>query len=177
MKNPRHYLLCCLLMLLGAASLKAQSQGFAYQAVARDLNGNLLANQNVNVRMVLRSASAAGNILYEETHAATTNDFGLMTLVIGGGTSVSGNFGSIDWSPADIFLDVQINGVSVSNEQLLLVPYAKMATDMSLKDLVDVGSLSPGNNEVLKFNGTEWVAAADAVNDADASPTNEIQTL
>lgn len=40
-------------------------------------------------------------------------------------------------------------------------------------------SLAPGTalNQIWKWNGGAWVLAADAVNDADANPTNEIQDL
>ncbi|MEZ4775833.1 MAG: tail fiber domain-containing protein [Bacteroidia bacterium] len=40
-----------------------------------------------------------------------------------------------------------------------------------------VTNAAPALNQVLKWNGTQWNPSADAVDDADASPTNEIQVL
>ncbi|MEO0895608.1 MAG: tail fiber domain-containing protein, partial [Bacteroidota bacterium] len=41
----------------------------------------------------------------------------------------------------------------------------------------DVANTTPLTNEVLKWNGSEWEPDTDAVDDADASTTNELQTL
>ncbi|MEO0900244.1 MAG: hypothetical protein AAFY71_27795, partial [Bacteroidota bacterium] len=40
-----------------------------------------------------------------------------------------------------------------------------------------VSSAAPSTSEVLKWSGTEWEPATDAVDDADADATNEIQTI
>ncbi|MDX2247858.1 MAG: tail fiber domain-containing protein, partial [Bacteroidia bacterium] len=40
-----------------------------------------------------------------------------------------------------------------------------------------VTNAAPSLNQVLKWNGTQWNPSTDAVDDADASPTNEIQVL
>ncbi|MEO0469012.1 MAG: tail fiber domain-containing protein [Bacteroidota bacterium] len=40
-----------------------------------------------------------------------------------------------------------------------------------------VSNAAPANDEVLKWNGTQWVPQTDEINDADADATNEIQTL
>ncbi|MEL7532007.1 MAG: hypothetical protein AAFN10_11890 [Bacteroidota bacterium] len=40
-----------------------------------------------------------------------------------------------------------------------------------------LSSQSPGLNQILKFNGTTWVPSTDDDTDADADPTNEIQSL
>ncbi|MEL6671542.1 MAG: hypothetical protein AAFR61_05100 [Bacteroidota bacterium] len=40
-----------------------------------------------------------------------------------------------------------------------------------------ISSIPPSNDQVLKYNNGQWVPSADGVDDADADPTNEIQTL
>ncbi|MEZ4827498.1 MAG: hypothetical protein R3C61_14640 [Bacteroidia bacterium] len=40
-----------------------------------------------------------------------------------------------------------------------------------------VTNVAPALNQILKWNGTQWTPSADAVDDADASATNEIQVL
>lgn len=104
-----------------------------YQAIARDANGNLLADRAVTLRLSLLEGSASGSAVYTETHAATTNSYGLFTLKIGDGTTTSGDFSTIDWGANSHFLQVELdpNGGSayaiIGTSQLVSVPYALTA--------------------------------------------------
>ena len=40
-----------------------------------------------------------------------------------------------------------------------------------------VSNNNPNNNQVLKWNGSVWLPSADAVNDGDSNPSNELQTI
>jgi hypothetical protein len=118
-------------ILISSGNLFAQApQKFNYQAVARDASGNLIANQSVNFRISILQASASGTAVYVETHAKTTNAFGQATLVIGGGTIVSGNFSIISWGNNSYYLKTEMDATGGSTfalmgtTQLLSVPYA-----------------------------------------------------
>jgi len=106
---------------------------FNYQGVARNAMGEVLDNQAIGVRIKVHSGTAAGATVYQETHAVTTNDFGLFDLVLGGGTVVSGTFGSIAWGGNDFFVQVEMDPaggtayVDMGTSQLLAVPYALYA--------------------------------------------------
>ena len=50
-------------------------------------------------------------------------------------------------------------------------------TNTAITDNDTLAALSCSSSEVAKWNGSAWVCAADAVNDADASATNELQYL
>ena len=171
-------LFCCCI-----SSLLAQSpQGFSYQAVVRD-NGVIIANQLVSVEFAIVENGIA---LYEETHSVNTNQFGLLTAVIGEGAVLNGDFGTLDWASGDYMLNVKINSGSglqdMGATDLLSVPYslysdrANTVDSLNLTDLKDVSStLTAG--QLLQWTGTEWITVADQVDDADADPTNEIQIL
>lgn len=112
----------------------AQSpQAFKYQAVARDNNGDLLANQNVSFRVSILQGSPQGSAVYMETHSTVTNDYGLACLEIGRGTIVSGVFNAIDWGAESHFLQVEMDETGGTNYQLmgaselLSVPYSLYA--------------------------------------------------
>jgi len=152
--------LMALLMILPASLGLAQERGFNYQAAARDNNGNLLANQSLNVGFRIHEGSAGGTVVYEETHSVNTNAYGLFDAVIGEGTPNSGAFDNIDWAGDDYFLEVRLNGAPMGTEELVEVPYAKVATDMSLSDLGDVSNAAPSNGNVLQWNGSEWSPSA-----------------
>ena len=122
------------LALIITGCLMAQTpQGFKYQAMARDANGDVVANQAVGMQISILQGSTNGTAVYVETFAPTTNEFGLMNLNIGAGTVVSGDFTIIDWSSDTYFIKVEmdITGGTIYEEygtsQLLSVPYALYA--------------------------------------------------
>ena len=83
-------------------------QKFNYQAIVRDNSGSTIASQTVSVRISIHDGSAAGTVVYQETHTVSTNQFGLMTLEVGWGTSTIGSFSGIDWSLGSKYLQTEI---------------------------------------------------------------------
>ena len=170
--------LSLLISISGYAPLVAQpTQGFTYQAIARDLAGAPLATQSINLRFQIRSGSGAGPLVYQERHTPSSDAFGLVTALIGAGQVEVGDFSTLDWAAAPLVLLVELNGSPADTMAFQAVPYAKMATDMDLRHLRDVDPTPPLSQQILKWNGSAWAPATDDVNDADASPSNEIQTL
>jgi hypothetical protein len=108
-------------------------QAINYQAIARDLGGIEISNQNIGVKISIRSGSASGPVIYSEAHQATTNQFGLYTLKIGKGSVISGTFSGISWSSGNQWLDISIdvnggtNYTAAGVSELLSVPYALYA--------------------------------------------------
>ena len=125
-------LILSLIIVLTTACFYAQSvpQGMKYQAVARDLSGNILANQQISLRIELNANVNANKLYYLETHNVNTNDFGLFSIVIGEGNTANGNFNAIPWSDDNIWMEVSIKAPNsrnfeiISNSKLLSVPYA-----------------------------------------------------
>ena len=96
--------------LLLTVGLQAQvPNAFSYQGVARNVTGQSLANQAISIRASILNTSATGTIVYEETHAATTNSLGLLTLSIGSGNAITGPFVAIDWSINTKFLKIEMD--------------------------------------------------------------------
>ena len=78
-------------------------------------------NQSVNIDFEILDASDVA--VYSESHTATTNDYGLVTLVIGQGTT-SDDFSAIDWGNGTYSVNVKIDGTDMGTSQLWSVPYA-----------------------------------------------------
>lgn len=141
------------LILVSGALLAQTPESFNYQAVIRDAEGNILKNQIVGIKISLLKSSPTGEIVYSESHLPQTNQFGLVSLAIGEGIVLEGDFASIEWGTFTLFVklelditggtDYKLMGVS----QLLSVPYALHAKTAEITD------------------------------DADANPENEIQDL
>lgn len=105
-------------------------QAFKYQAVARDLSGNVLVNKTVTFKISIIQGTVTGAIVYNEMHSKTTNAFGLVEMEIGKGSSPSGNFSTINWGVDVFFVKVEMDpngGIAfqtMGTSQLLSVPFA-----------------------------------------------------
>lgn len=157
-----------LLLPLLMSDLQAQStipQRIAYQGVARDGSGAVLSNRAMAVRISILDGSSLGNLVYMETHQVSTNEFGLFTLHIGGGTPEVGTFAGVNWSANVKFLRVELDArregefMTLGTSQLVSVPYALAAgkpRDMRLADLLDVTGGTPQSGAALVFDGQSW---------------------
>ena len=108
-------------------------QGFNYQAVARNSSGIALVSQPIGLQISLLQGTASGTIVYTETHAVTSNNLGLVNLVVGNGTVVTGTFTTINWAAGPYFIEVSMDitgGTTyllMGTQQLMSVPYALYA--------------------------------------------------
>jgi hypothetical protein len=123
-------------VILSTYSLFAQApQKMSYQAVIRNSNNELVASKSVGMRVSILQGSVTGTAVYSELHNTTTNANGLATIEIGGGTSPSGTFLSINWANGTYFIKTETDpngGTTYSitaTTQLLSVPYALYAAN------------------------------------------------
>ncbi len=183
-------------LIFCALALGAYSQqmpiGINYQAVARDNLGNELKNRNLNIRLSVIAGDPTGTVEYAETHAVTTDNFGLFNLVIGSGSYYEGEkkeFTGIDWASSSHFLKVEVDFgqgfISMGTMQFLAVPYALYAAtagntggekDMD-KDPTNELQVLSLEGQVLRISNGNAITLSDVVNDADADPENERQDL
>lgn len=143
-------------------------QKMSYQAVVRNAQNSLVVNQAVGVKVSIRQHSAAGPIIFIETHTTTTNSNGLMTIEIGTGMpQLTTPFSDIPWSQSDFFLQTDIDITGGTNytilgvQQLLSVPYAFFAAEAAYADSADYYHLTnrpEGNNpgDILYWDGSDW---------------------
>ena len=77
------------------------------ETISSGLNspGQVLWNENIGVQFSILSGSETGTVIYKETHATSTDEFGMFDLVIGQGL-VQGtqSFNMIDWGSGYHFL-------------------------------------------------------------------------
>ncbi|WBV55337.1 collagen-like protein [Chryseobacterium daecheongense] len=105
----------------------------SYQAVIRNLSGQLIINQSIAVKVSVLQGSAAGPVVYSERLTGNTNANGLISLEIGTGTVLTGTFAAINWTTGNYYLKTETDpsgGTSYTisgTSQLLSVPYAMYA--------------------------------------------------
>jgi hypothetical protein len=170
-------------------SLKLMAQApekMSYQAVVRNSSNGLVISAPVGMRISILQGSAAGASVYTETQTVNSNANGLVSLEIGSGTVVSGNFSTIDWSADTYFIQTETDptgGTSYTvtgTSQLMSVPYALHAktAESVLNDQVDDADADP-TNELQNWSNLPGIpsdiADGDDVDDADADPANEIE--
>ncbi len=127
-----------LFTLIGAALLTASAYSQApnkmsYQAVIRNSSEQLVANQAVGMQISILQGSATGTAIFVETQMPTTNTNGLVSIEIGTGAVVSGNFSTINWANGPYFIKTETDPTGGSaytiagTSQLMSVPYALYA--------------------------------------------------
>src|SRR3989304_9544091 len=123
-------LFVCIILMFSMRVFSQSPNSFQYQAVVRDASGTAMVNQPVNFQISIISGSITGTVEYVETHNASTNAFGIVTLNIGNGTLVFGTFSTINWGSNSHYIKVEADltgGTSyldMGTTQLLSVPYA-----------------------------------------------------
>ena len=128
MKNilSKAFMAVCLTAMTFAAIAQ---NSFSYQAVIRD-GGKVLENKSVSLRL---SVISDDSVYYQEKHAVTTNAYGNVSVSVGEGETLRGNFDAIPWETMQVMMQVEVNTDGTDNYtnmgsmQILPVPYTMYA--------------------------------------------------
>jgi len=177
-----------------------QNLGFSYQGLIRGVDGSIIKNRLVSIRIDLISNSTSGSILYSESHTIETNSLGVFDITIGQGSQIGGSFFTIDWGEDRHFLKVSVdenagsNFVELGVTQLIAVPYAKYADEAAIASeaLIAQRAIQADNAAVAeRAQSADFATRAEMatlaeeaitvrnldINDADSDPTNELQSI
>ncbi len=133
-----------LLVICHLSSFTQVADGINYQAIALDDTGNpvsgtdenwnVIPDKQFDVRFSVLGGSASGGVLYQETHLAHTDPYGMFSLVVGHGQATAAGehdrLVDIPWGADKLFLRVEIdldrNGSwrTMDNQQMMAVPFA-----------------------------------------------------
>jgi len=135
--------------LLAATSTFAQNSGlgFNYQAVVRNADGMLLANQDVTLRISLYPGQTATTPTWVETHKAHTDVSGCFGITVGKGTrelsSVASKYSDVNFAAVYYWMKIEIaeggNYREVSYAALPSSPYSEVANN----SVVFAGMIAP----------------------------------
>ena len=134
----------------------------SFQSVIRDPSGQLIVNKLIGIQISILKGDVNGNAVYSETHTATSNSNGLLSLQIGDGVIVFGNFLSINWSNGEYFIKTEIdtNGGSnyniVGTSKLLSVPFALESKHAATSNEVDPVFMSSASKDITSANISDW---------------------
>lgn len=133
MKKELTIFFTLLTLAISTNSFAQIPQKMSYQSVIRNTEGNLVVNAAIGVQISILKDSPTGQAVYVEAMTNTTNENGLLSIEIGGGTPVLGSFAQIDWATGIYFVKTETdptggtNYTIVGTGQLLSVPYALYA--------------------------------------------------
>jgi len=175
--------LLLLITLLLSTSIFAQTSGFNYKALVTD-NGTALNTQTISLKFtVLQNGTTS---VYQETQSVTTDANGIVSVSIGEGIVVTGDFLTIDWGGNPHFLKVEIDTGSgfadFGTSELKYVPYAKYAENVGSVNFSNITNVPSGladgdDNTQLTDAQIAAMGYIKSANDADHDASNELQTL
>ena len=186
-------------VFLSATVWTQSPEKMSYQAVVRDADNAIVTMRSVGMQISILQGSVTGMAVYVETHAPITNANGLISLKIGGGTVLTGDFTSIDWANGPYFIQTETDPTGGTNytitgtSQLLSVPYAlhaktaetlttgiaetdpvygaSQAANITLSDIENLSNLSGINTGDQDLSG---FATISALGDSIAQVRSEI---
>ena len=113
-------------ILISVCVFPQTPQKMSYQAVIRDAANQLFTTQKLCMQISILQDKIEGNLVYAEIHIPKSNENGLVTLEIGSGTIVKGDFSSIDWSKGPYFIKTETD-LSAGSESRTIVPVSPLS--------------------------------------------------
>ena len=175
--------------VLITATIWAQSpEKMSYQAVVRNTSDVLITNTTVGMQISILQSTATGTEVYVETQTPTTNANGLLSMEIGAGTVVNGDFTTIDWSAGPYFIktETDLNGGSTYTimgvSQLMSVPFAlhaKTAENFTESDPIYTSSEAANiiANDITNLGNLSGVNTGDQDITGIATNATDISTI
>ena len=170
-------LLCCISTYI----IQAQKpNNLSYQAVLRNVNNTLMINIKVGMRISIIKGSEFGPSVYVETQNVKTNMNGLVSLQIGAGDFIYGNYRTIDWSEGPYFLKTEIDPFGgtdytiISVQQILSVPFSMYADHAKFADTI-IGDIDENDpifsksvaQSITRANISAWNNKVDSTVESD----------
>lgn len=175
------YSLIALLCCISTYIIQAQKpNNLSYQAVLRNVNNTLMINIKVGMRISIIKGSEFGPSVYVETQNPKTNMNGLISLQIGAGDFIYGNYRTIDWSEGPYFLKTEIDPFGgtdytiISVQQILSVPFSMYADHAKFADTI-IGDIDENDpifsksvaQSITRANISAWNNKVDSTVESD----------
>jgi hypothetical protein len=170
-----------ILFLFLAVSIKLSAQSpekVSYQAIIRAQDNSLLLNSNVSLKIIIHQGAANGTAIYQESHSVTSNNNGLVSLEIGTGQNVTGNFSTTPWQNGSYFIETQVDLAGGTNyniigiTQLLSVPYALHSK--TADRLVGSTTTNTAKAAIIPFTTSRNIAVGDVNNTIECTASSTL---
>lgn len=144
-------------LVLASVALNAQN-GIGFQGIARDPQGNAIANKDIEVKFTIGS--------FTETQTIRSDQFGVFSATIGSVNTVG--FNNLVFANSTDNLKVEVDGTTIYDDKFNTVPYAKSA-----ENGVPAGAIMPYAGTVTSGSGLQepipgWLVCNGATLTSDA---------
>ncbi|MEI6521911.1 MAG: hypothetical protein WCO37_00325 [Bacteroidota bacterium] len=151
----------------GGAVAQTIPNAVNFQAIARNAVGSLITNSNVQVKIEVLDGSSSGPVMVTLVYTPTTDAYGQFNFAIGAGSPVVtagtvANFAAIDWASSAKFIKVSLSPLADNNYTLISNTQATASFYAFGAKTAEKVNITGTNGQVLKHNGTTWVAGTDA---------------
>ena len=168
------FILLILLLLYCHLGLSQNQKGIAFQAVARTINGVIMPNKQIQIRISILKDTLAEELLYQELKSVTTSPLGLFTILVGAAEPAKiitiGAFEKINWTAATYFLRVEIDPenhlqfIRIGQQQIHYAAYAFSADHVLAENVEGVLSIPQGGTGVNNLPAFKLAMQMDKVN-------------
>ena len=110
--------LLSLLLVINTSFSQNSNNTFNYSEIARNATGEPILNSEVQVQIAIHFGTNTSLASYIENHTSQTDNNGEITVVIGAGTPISGEYSELPWGIKKSYIETFINGISVSNKEV-----------------------------------------------------------
>ncbi|GEQ85199.1 hypothetical protein ULMS_07070 [Patiriisocius marinistellae] len=128
------------IITLFISAISIAQNGINYKAQITDNDGSLITNQSVIIQFTILKNGTIN--VYQESHNPTTDDNGIIRVLIGQGTYISGD--APEWNIAshslNVKMDIGAGFVDLGTEPFGTVPYALHATNINGLEALDEGN-------------------------------------
>lgn len=152
------FFICMIFFIQGSIAQIVQDKVINFQGIARNVDGSILANKSITVRLSIMEGSAIGVIKYQEIKTVTTNVVGLFTILVGewelNKIEVVGPYSGIDWSIDNKYLQVEVDPSNsivfnlLGIQKINYVPYAIHANSAIAANLIGTVPVNKGGTGV-----------------------------
>ncbi|WP_372793986.1 hypothetical protein [Lutibacter sp.] len=178
-------LLIIALLLFATGNLFAQTDGMSYQAViinpniqeipGADVSGNILPNTTISIRFTIIDSNNLEE--YQEVQTTTTDQYGMINLLIGIVDHDAFTLISWDGTNKDLKVEIDFNGgsnfVSLSREQLTFLPYASHR-NITASGTLKVDEATFLNGELTVEEPTHLNSTLDVNNNSASNLTGDL---
>ena len=162
----RKLLILCIVWLISLSGMAQSLPKMSFQAVVRNANNELITNASVSVTVSFINFSPSGTVVYSEAHNVRSNQNGLISLLVGDGSVLSGSMEEIIWNDTYIKTEITADGYTVTDTKpATAVPIALYGENIPLQALQEhLGSTDLVSGEELRDTLSNYMTQEAAQN-------------
>ncbi|MFM1971989.1 MAG: hypothetical protein RL185_671, partial [Bacteroidota bacterium] len=166
-KNCTKLVLLILLMLPFLGKAQIQELGIPFQGVAKDYSGQFVNERTIYIELSIFSKDDPTRILFNELHQTKTDEWGLFSVLIGKGQSLSAVYARLsqmDWSYGNYHLQIK----------MAIVPEAPLGNWEYKQHLISLGTTPFGIVPYALYSIKSGTASGNLTDKLSISDTSQM---